>query len=127
MMRYLLSIDYDEGDSKSYRGVVIYDSNVEPWKELVRVNTGSPQLDEKRAMRKSHDLIGEVTVYYMSSYDDYFMDFDYENDPEYRALVDEDMRKQDEKIEKYKIEICKSEDDDLTIEEFNYIINRRDV
>lgn len=125
-MRYLLSIDYEEGDSKSYRGVVIYDSNVEPWKELVRINTGSPQLDEKRAMRKSYDLIGEETVYYLSSYDNYFMDFDYDNDPKVKAEFDKMVEEQDEKIRKYKIEIGKDEDYELTIKEWNYIINRKD-
>jgi len=126
-MRYLLSIDYEEGNTKSYRGVVIDDSSVTPWIELVRVNTGSPQLDEKRALRQLRKLIKDADVYYMSSYDNYFMDFDYETDPVYRADVDAIQKEQDEKIDAYKKEIGKSEDDELTIEEFNYIINRRDI
>ena len=123
-MRYLLSIDYKEGNTKTYRGVVIFDSSTTPWKELVRVNTGSPQLDEKRALHKLYDLIGEATVHYLSSYDNYFMDFDYEHDPVYRADVDTIQKEQDDKINAYKKEIGKSEDDELTIEEFNYIINK---
>ena len=125
-MRYLLSIDYDEPDSKTYRGVVIYDSEKDEWEEVVRVNTGSPQLDEKRALRKFHKLIDNAVVYYLSSYDHYFMDFDYDNDPKVKAEVDKMVEEQEEKIRKYKKRIGKEEDDDLTTEEWNYIINRRD-
>jgi len=127
-MRYLLSIDYDDFNVKSYRGVVISDSKNDKIIELVRVNTGDIKLDEEVAIDKLFDVINEeeCDIHYMSSYDHYFMDLDYENDPEYRAEVDEDMRKQEEKIEKYKMEIGKCEDDELTIEEWNYIINRRE-
>ena len=126
---YLLLIDYDEPNSKSYRGVVIYDSSVEPWKELVRVNTGSPAEDEETALERIFDVIDEeeCEISYMSSYDHYFMDYDYENNPETKAEVDRMNKEQDDKIEKYKKEIGKGEDDELTIEEWNYIINRRDV
>jgi len=122
---YLLLIDYDEPNSKSYRGVVIYDSNVEPWKELVRVNTGSPAEDEETALERIFDVIDEeeCEISYMSSYDHYFMDYD--NDPAYRADVDAIQKEQDEKIEKYKKEIGKGEDEELTLEEWNYIINRK--
>jgi len=126
-MRYFLSIDYDEGDTKSYRGIVIKDYEDGKSVELLRVNTSSPQLDEKRALHKLSELVGNVKVCYLSSYDNYYMDLDYENNPEYRAEVDKGVREIDEKIERYKKEIGKDEDDKLTIEEFNYIINRRDV
>jgi len=126
-MRYFLSIDYDEGDTKSYRGVLISDYKDGKSVELVRINTGSLQLDEKRAFRKLSELVGNVEVCYLSSYDNYYMDLDYENDPEYRAEVDKGVAEMDEKIEKYKIEIGKGKDDKLTIEEFNYIYNRKDV
>ena len=126
-MRYFLSIDYDEGNTKSYRGITIKDYDDGKTVEFVRVNTGSPQLDEKRALRKLFELVGNVEVCYLSSYDNYYMDLDYENDPEYRAEVDKGVAEMNEKIEKYKIEIGKGEDDKLTIEEFNYIYNRKDV
>jgi len=89
-MRYLLSIDYDDFNVKSYRGVVISDGNNDKIIELVRVNTGDIKLDEEVAIDKLFDVINEeeCDIHYMSSYDHYFMDFDYENDPKYRAEVD---------------------------------------
>ena len=124
-MKYLLSIDYDEYDVKSYRGVVIYDGKI---KELVRVNTGNIQLDEETALDELFEMIkkDEYDIQYMSSYDHYFMDYDYENDPEYRADVDAIQKEQDDRVDRYKKDIGRSEDEDLTIEEWNYIINRRD-
>lgn len=128
-MKYLLSIDYDECDTKSYRGVVINDIENGKIVELIRVNTGNIKLDEETALDELFEVIDkdEYDIDYMSSYDHYFMDFDYENDLIYRADVDAMQKEQDEKIKMYKIEIEKGEAEDLTMEEFNYIINRRDV
>lgn len=124
-MTYFLSIDYEEYNTKSYKGVVISSYENEQSIELIRLNTGSPELDEKRALRKLYDLVGEVEVVYMSSYDNYFMDFEYENNSEYRAEVDKMNEETQNKIKEYKKEIGKSEDEELTVEEFNYIINKR--
>ena len=108
--RYYLSVDYEECNTKSYKGIVIRESRDEDFKEIIRVNTGSVELDERRALHKLYDLVGEVNVQYMSSYDHYFMDFDYEHDPEVRTSVDKMNKEQDEKIDNYKREIGKSEE-----------------
>lgn len=125
-MNYYLSIDYEGFNTKSYKGVVICETKDGQSVEIVRANTGSPELDERRALHQLYDLVGNVDVHYLSSYDDYFMDLGYENNPEFKAEADKDLAETEEKIKKFKNEIGKSEDDELTIEEFNYIYNRKE-
>jgi hypothetical protein len=117
---FYLSVDYNEGKINTYNGVVITKTENDIRKEIIKINTGNIEKDEEVAMYAISDLFGEVDIYYMSSYDNYLMDVQYETDPEFRKDVDEENRILEEKIENYKRELGK---DELSIEEFNYIVN----
>mgnify|MGYP000920861242 CR=1 FL=1 len=121
---YILRVKYKEYKPSPYKGIIISDASLPKGKQdIVKVNTGSIELDERRALHQLYDLVGEVDITYSSSYDNYFMDLDYENDPETRASVDAMEKELNEKIERYKKEIGKKE---LSIDELNYAINRKE-
>jgi hypothetical protein len=73
---YFLTVDYEEENIKSYKGVCIDKYENSKSEELVRSNAGDIRLDERRALEMLYDLVGEVRVVYSSSYDNYFMDLD---------------------------------------------------
>jgi hypothetical protein len=91
---YFLGIEYkDYKPNTTYKGVFIDRYLKGHSKQIISVNTGDAKADEELALEKLYDIAGEVSVTYQSSYDDYFMDFKYENDPEYRKQCDEELVK----------------------------------
>ena len=85
---YFLGIKYIQGQPNTYKGVFIDDE----LKQIILVNTGDVKEDKRIALEKLYGIVGKVTVYYLSSYDDYFMDVEYKNDPEFRKNVDYDIK-----------------------------------
>lgn len=123
--QFHLSVDYDEPQPNTYRGIVAYSDSLKDGDEIIRVNTGDLEVDYQLVINVLCDYIGEneVNARCLSSFDNYKMDLDYQNDPKYREDVDKCEAELTKKIEDYKRELGK---DELTIEEFNYIVNKRD-
>lgn len=113
---YGVHVDYIEGDLKTYKGTFV----TRDMKEIFRCNIGDYKKDYELCSMFVWEFTNEFDRF--SSCDNYEMDLDYENDPEYRADVDKTNKEMDEKIEAYKKELGK---DELTIEEMNYIWNKR--
>jgi hypothetical protein len=75
VMSYYLTVDYEDFKPKTYNGLSIYKSNYNSKSEkIVSVNTGILEDDEDIALDKLYDLVGEVQVQYLSSYDNYLDD-----------------------------------------------------
>ena len=92
-IKYWLSVDYDEEDViNSYRGIEIHEDKI----LRVKINSGNIKLDEDLAIHILNNIIEDdddnSTIQYMSSYDNYFMDLDIENDPVLKAEVEKNAK-----------------------------------
>lgn len=76
---YYLRVDYSEFDTTTYKGIVINKNNGDEDIEVVRVCSNNFELDEEFALSLLYKLEGEVTVTYLSSYDDYKTDLETKN------------------------------------------------
>jgi hypothetical protein len=86
---YYLTVNYIECDTKTYEGISIHKNNGNEDEEIIRINSGDIEEDEDLALAVFCEMVGEDTnIRYLSSYDNYFDDLQYENDPVFRAEVD---------------------------------------
>jgi hypothetical protein len=91
MKTYSLIVDYDEFVPETYRGVCILDFSLpKEEREIIRVCTGSVELDTKRAIKKLEEIMNEEEgkVIYLSSYDNYLSDLELSKDPEMKHVYD---------------------------------------
>lgn len=91
MKTYYLSVDYEEFKPETYKGVCILDFNLpRSEREILRVCTGSVELDARRAVKKLKEIIKdeEYEIRYLSSYDNYLLDLEFCNNPEMIHIYD---------------------------------------
>lgn len=84
-MNYCLVVNYEEFKPNTYKGITIERINEmgKPEKVLTvntkkerKVNVKKLNKDVEKALNQLYDLVGEVQVEYLSSYDNYLMDID---------------------------------------------------
>lgn len=104
--KYYLGVLYEEGDTSTYQGVFIdKDENNKSERIIFSNKYNDVEKDIEDAMDCLDEFIDEdISVTFLSSYDNYYMDLEYENDPEVRAEIDAIGKEFEEALEKHMIE-----------------------
>jgi len=90
---HYLCVDYEEFKPDTYKGVVISETGNSK-DELIRVFSGDLERDAQVAEQILNEMTGGYyNVVFSSTYDSYFDDVEYTNNPEFKKLVDEEYKK----------------------------------
>ena len=88
---FYLEVDYEECKPETYKGVFVREGR----KEILRVNMGDVDLDLNLVYEILVNIIDEeYNTCEMSSIDHFYMDCEYENNPEYKSDVDKDYEQE---------------------------------
>lgn len=117
---YFLDVAYNEEKTSTYNGITISKSLEGVSTEIIKINSGNIDIDEKIACNTLYSMYGKVDLFYKSSYDNYFQDLEYETNPEVKNEIDKINDELNKYIQNYLITNSK---DDLTTDEYTKLLN----